>query len=61
MGVDVGVGLDNHYWHDSYDMVLEARKIRFAANLKQTVNQNTPMRLAQTRTIGEARAPGLGR
>ncbi len=34
-GVGVGLGIDDHYWHDSYSMFGEARQARLAANVKR--------------------------
>lgn len=38
-GVDVGLGIDDHFWHDSYNMFGEARQARLAANLEQGTGQ----------------------
>ena len=59
-GVDVGLGIDDHYWHDSYDLFGEARQARLAANLKRTTGQYDSMELVRMLTIEGARALGVG-
>jgi 5-methylthioadenosine/S-adenosylhomocysteine deaminase len=59
-GVDVGLGIDDHYWHDSYDLFGEARQARLAANLKRTAGQYSSMELVRMLTIEGARALGMG-
>lgn len=59
-GVDVGLGIDDHYWHDSYSMFGEARQARLAANLKRTAGQYDSMELVRMLTIEGARALNLG-
>lgn len=59
-GVDVGLGIDDHYWHDSYSMFGEARQARLAANLKRTAGQYNSMELVRMLTIDGARALNLG-
>lgn len=59
-GVDVGLGIDDHYWHDSYDMFGEARQARFAANLKRSTGQCGSMELVRMLTIEGAAALGVG-
>jgi 5-methylthioadenosine/S-adenosylhomocysteine deaminase len=56
----VGLGIDDHYWHDSYDMFGEARQARSAANLERTTGQFSSMELVRMLTIEGARALGLG-
>ena len=59
-GVTVALGIDDHYWHDSYDMFGEARQARLAANLKRTAGQYSSMALVRMLTIEGARALGVG-
>lgn len=59
-GVDVGLGIDDHYWHDSYNMFGEARQARLAANLKKGSNQFDSVELLRMLTIESARALGVG-
>ena len=59
-GIDVGLGIDDHYWHDSYDLFGEARQARLAANLKRTAGQYDSMELVRMLTIEGARALGVG-
>jgi cytosine/adenosine deaminase-related metal-dependent hydrolase len=59
-GVDVGLGIDDHYWHDSYSMFGEARQARLAANVKRTTGQYSSMELVRMLTIDGARALGIG-
>ena len=59
-GVDVGLGIDDHYWHDSYSMFGEARQARLAANVKRTTGQYSSMELVRMLTIEGARALGVG-
>ncbi len=59
-GVDVGLGIDDHYWHDSYDMFGEARQARLAANLKRSTGQYHSMELVRMLTIEGAEALGVG-
>lgn len=58
--VDVGLGIDDHYWHDSYSMFGEARQARLAANVKRTTGQYSSMELVRMLTIEGARALGIG-
>jgi len=58
-GVDVGLGIDDHYWHDSYSMFGEARQARLAANLKRETGQYSSMELVKMLTIEGARALGI--
>ena len=59
-GADVGIGIDDHYWHDSYNLFGEARQARLAANLKRTAGQYDSMGLVRMLTIEGARALGVG-
>jgi 5-methylthioadenosine/S-adenosylhomocysteine deaminase len=59
-GVDVGLGIDDHYWHDSYNMFGEARQARLAANLKRSAGQYRSMELVRMLTIEGAKALGIG-
>jgi cytosine/adenosine deaminase-related metal-dependent hydrolase len=59
-GVDVGLGIDDHYWHDSYSLFGEARQARLAANVKRTTGQYSSMELVRMLTIEGARALGVG-
>jgi len=59
-GVDVGLGIDDHYWHDSYNMFGEARQARLAANLKRSSGQYDSMELVRMLTIEGARALNVG-
>ncbi|WP_434523102.1 amidohydrolase family protein [Halorubrum sp. AS12] len=59
-GVDVGLGIDDHYWHDSYNLFGEARQARLAANLKRSAGQFTSMELVRMLTIEGARTLGIG-
>ncbi|WP_135366662.1 amidohydrolase family protein [Halosimplex halophilum] len=59
-GVDVGLGIDDHYWHDSYSMFGEARQARLAANVKRTTGQYSSMELVRMLTIEGARTLGIG-
>jgi len=59
-GVDVGLGIDDHYWHDSYNLFGEARQARLAANLKRSTGQYQSMELVRMLTIGGAEALGVG-
>ncbi|MFB6244069.1 MAG: amidohydrolase family protein [Halobaculum sp.] len=59
-GVDVGLGIDDHYWHDSYDLFGEARQARLAANLKKGTGQFDALELLRMLTIEGARALGVG-
>jgi len=52
-GVDVGLGIDDHYWHDSYNMFGEARQARLAANLKRSAGQYHSMELLRMLTTRE--------
>ncbi|MDS0473489.1 amidohydrolase family protein [Natrinema sp. 1APR25-10V2] len=60
VGVDVGLGIDDHYWHDSYNMFGEARQARLAANLKRSAGQYHSMELVRMLTIEGAEALGVG-
>lgn len=59
-GTTVGLGLDDHYWHDSSDLLSEARQARLAANLSFGTNQFHSMELVRMLTIEGARALGVG-
>ncbi|SMO91154.1 5-methylthioadenosine/S-adenosylhomocysteine deaminase [Halorubrum cibi] len=59
-GTTVGLGLDDHYWHDSSDLLGEARQARLAANLSFGTNQFHSMDLVRMLTIEGARALGVG-
>lgn len=59
-GTTVGLGLDDHYWHDSSDLLGEARQARLAANLSFGTNQFHSMELVRMLTIEGARALGAG-
>ncbi|NIC00977.1 amidohydrolase family protein [Halobacterium sp. R2-5] len=59
-GVDVGLGIDDHYWHDSYSMFGEARQARLAANLKRSAGQYSSMELVRMLTVEGAEALGIG-
>ncbi|WP_435065067.1 amidohydrolase family protein [Halobaculum sp. EA56] len=58
-GVAVGLGIDDHYWHDSYNLFGEARQARLAANLKNGANQFDSVELLRMLTIEGARALGV--
>jgi cytosine/adenosine deaminase-related metal-dependent hydrolase len=58
--VDVGLGIDDHYWHDSYSLFGEARQARLAANLTRSIGQYESMALVRMLTIEGARALGVG-
>jgi cytosine/adenosine deaminase-related metal-dependent hydrolase len=57
-GATVGIGLDDHYWHDSYNLFGEARQARLAANLTNGANQFSSMALVGMLTIEGAKALG---
>ncbi len=57
--VAVGLGIDDHYWHDSYSMFGEARQARLAANLERSAGQFDSMELLRMLTIEGARALGI--
>jgi len=59
-GVNVGLGIDDHYWHDSYSMFGEARQARLAANVKRSAGQYDSMELVRMLTIEGAEALGVG-
>ena len=59
-GVDVGLGIDDHYWHDSYNMFGEARQTRLAANLELGTGQFTSKELVRMLTIEGARTLNVG-
>jgi len=59
-GVDVGLGIDDHYWHDSYNMFGEARQARLSANLERSSGQYSSTELVRMLTIEGARALGVG-
>jgi cytosine/adenosine deaminase-related metal-dependent hydrolase len=59
-GVDVGLGIDDHYWHDSYNLFGEARQARLAANLEKGNNQFDSVELLRMLTVESARALGVG-
>jgi len=59
-GVDVGLGIDDHYWHDSYSMFGEARQARLTANVKRTTGQYSSMELVRMLTVEGASALGIG-
>lgn len=56
----VGLGLDDHYWHDSYNLFGEARHARMLANHEFGANQISSMALVRMLTIEGARALGVG-
>jgi 5-methylthioadenosine/S-adenosylhomocysteine deaminase len=58
-GTTVGLGLDDHYWHDSSDLLGEARQARLAANLSFGTNQFHSMELVRMLTIDGAKALGV--
>jgi len=58
-GTTVGLGLDDHYWHDSSDLLGEARQARLVANLSFGTNQFHSMELVRMLTIEGARALGI--
>lgn len=58
-GATVGIGLDDHYWHDSYNLFGEARQTRLAANLANGANQFSSMELVRMLTIEGAKALGV--
>ena len=58
-GVDVGLGIDDHYWHDSYSLFGEARQARLAANLKRSTGQYDSMELVRMLTIEGAKTLGV--
>jgi 5-methylthioadenosine/S-adenosylhomocysteine deaminase len=58
-GATVGLGLDDHYWHDSTDLLGEARQARLAANLSFGTNQFESMDLVRMLTIEGARSLGV--
>lgn len=58
-GATVGIGLDDHYWHDSYDLFDEARQTRLAANLTKGGNSLSSMSLVRMLTIEGAKALGV--
>jgi 5-methylthioadenosine/S-adenosylhomocysteine deaminase len=57
-GVPVGIGIDDHYWHDSYDLFREVRQTRLAANLEYSWGQFSSTELVRMLTIDAARAMG---
>jgi cytosine/adenosine deaminase-related metal-dependent hydrolase len=59
-GVDVGLGLDDHYWHDSYNLFGEARQARLAANLERGTGQFQSIELLRMLTVDGARALSVG-
>jgi 5-methylthioadenosine/S-adenosylhomocysteine deaminase len=59
-GTTVGLGLDDHYWHDSSDLLGEARQARLAANLSFGTNQFHSRELVRMLTIEGASALGVG-
>ncbi|ELY66161.1 N-ethylammeline chlorohydrolase [Natrinema versiforme JCM 10478] len=58
-GAPVRLGIDDHYWHDSYSMFGEARQARIAANLERSAGQFDSMELLRMLTIEGARALGF--
>ncbi|PSP65320.1 N-ethylammeline chlorohydrolase [Halobacteriales archaeon QH_8_64_26] len=58
-GVATGLGLDDYYWHDSYDLFGEARQARLAANLKKGAKQFSSIELVRMLTIEGAEALGM--
>ncbi|MFC7079324.1 hypothetical protein [Halorussus caseinilyticus] len=52
----VGLGLDDHYYHDNNDMFGEARQTRLMANHEWTANQITSLELVRMLTAEGARA-----
>lgn len=59
-GVDIGLGIDDHYWHDFYSIFGEARQARLAANVKRTAGQFSSMELIRLLTIEWVQALGIG-
>jgi cytosine/adenosine deaminase-related metal-dependent hydrolase len=59
-GVDVGLGIDDHNWHDSYNLFGEARQARLAANLERGTGQFTSKELVRMLTIEGARVLNVG-
>lgn len=58
-GVDVGLGLDDHYWHDSIDLFGEAREARLLANWAEGGKQYDSIELLRMATVESADAIGL--
>ncbi|NLV09484.1 amidohydrolase family protein [Halomicrobium mukohataei] len=58
-GVAVGLGLDDHYWHDSVDLFEEARSARLLANLDAGAQQYDSMALVRMLTAESADAVGI--
>jgi cytosine/adenosine deaminase-related metal-dependent hydrolase len=58
-GATVGIGLDDYYFLDSYDLFKEARQARLAANSSFGANQFNSMELVRMLTIEGARALGI--
>ncbi|WP_248910309.1 amidohydrolase family protein [Halocatena marina] len=58
--IDVGLGIDDHNWHDSYNFFGEARQARLAANLEWGTGQFTSKELVRMLTIEGARALNVG-
>ena len=58
-GVDVGLGLDDHYWHDSIDLFGEARQARLLANWAEGGKQYDSIELLRMLTTESADAIGL--
>ncbi len=59
-GVSTGLGLDDPYWIDSYDLFREAKQARTVANFCYGAPQLDSPRLVRMLTIDGARALGLG-
>jgi cytosine/adenosine deaminase-related metal-dependent hydrolase len=58
-GATIGLGLDDHYWHDSYNLFGEARQARLVANREWEGNQFSSMKLVRMLTLDGARALGV--
>jgi cytosine/adenosine deaminase-related metal-dependent hydrolase len=59
-GVDVGLGIDDHYWHDSYDLFGEARQARLRARTEWGGGQFTSEELVRMLTLEGAQALNVG-
>jgi len=59
-GIDVGLGIDDHYWHDSYDLLGEARQARLRANTEWGGGQFTSEELVRMLTHEGAQALNVG-
>lgn len=59
-GIDVGLGIDDHYWHDSYDLLGEARQARLRARTEWGGGQFTSEELVRMLTLEGAQALNVG-